>query len=92
MNGQYVPSTAFEPDFASEDVLREYLSLRLAMGKFGIHEDDNGILVADYCNGSTIFLFKLAPDLSLDGFAQPICMVNIRLDIKFKTSLTSNIT
>jgi len=92
MNGQFVPSTAFTPDFASEDVLREYLSLYLATGKFGIHEDDNGILVSDYCNGSTIFPFTFAPDLSLDGFAQPIRMVNIRLDIKFKTALTTNIT
>jgi hypothetical protein len=92
MNGQFVPSTAFEPDFASENVLREYLTLYLATGKFGIHEDDNGILLSDYMSGSTIFPFTFSPDLSLDGFAQPIRMVNIRLDIKFKTALTTNIT
>ena len=92
INGQYAPSTAFEPDFATEDVLREYLSLYLATGKFGINEDDNGILASDYCNGSTIFPLTFAPDLSVDGFAQPIRMVKIRLDIKVKTPLTANIT
>jgi len=92
MNGQFVPSTPFEPDFTNEDVLREYLSLYLATGKFGIHEDDNGILLSDYCNGSTIFPFTFSPDLSLDGFAQPIRMVNIRLDMQFKSPLAANIT
>jgi len=92
MNGQHVPSTPYEPDFANENVLREYLSLYLATGKFGIHEDDNGLLAADFCHGCTIFPFTFAPDLSLDGFAQPIRMINIRLDINFSKPLHENIT
>ena len=92
MNGQHVPSTPYEPDFANENVLREYLSLYLATGKFGIHEDDNGLLAADFCYGCTIFPFTFAPDLSLDGFAQPIRMINIRLDINFSKPLAENIT
>jgi len=92
MNGQYAPSTPYTPDFANELYMREYLSLFLATGRYGIHEDDNGISLKDYLHGNAIFPFTFAPDLSLDGFAQPIRMVNIRLDMKFKTKLAQNIT
>src|SRR3977135_20200 len=92
MNGQFVPSTPYEPNFTTENVLREYLALFLSTGKFGIHDDDNGLLLADFCKGSTIFPFPFSPDLSLDGFAQPIRMVNIRLDMQFKSPLAANIT
>lgn len=94
MNGQYAPFTPYLPDFHAdhEDYVREYLALFLATGRFGIHEDDNGISMKEFANGCTIFPFTFAPDLSLDGFAQPIRMVNIKLDIKFKEALSANIT
>jgi hypothetical protein len=92
MNGQFTPSTPYTPDFTSDNYLREYLSLFMATGRFGIHEDDNGISLMDFAHGCTLYAFTFAPDLSLDGFAQPIRMTNIRLDIKFKSALTTNIT
>src|SRR3977135_232 len=91
MNGQYAAQTPYTPNFGSQDVLREYINLFLATGQFGINEDDNGILIGDYIGGNSIFAFTFAPDLSLTGFAQPIRMINIRLDIDFKVPLPSNI-
>ena len=92
VNGQFVPSTPFLPDWTNENYIREYLSLFLATGRYGIHEDDNGILLKDFAHGCSIFPFTFAPDLSLDGFAQPIRMVNIRLDMHFSKPLPSNVT
>ena len=90
MNGSPVPSTAFRPDFATENIAREYLTLFLATGSFGINDDDNGILLKDWANGMCLFPFTFSPDLSLNGHEQPIRMNNIRMDIEFKTELASN--
>src|SRR5271156_3756496 len=92
MNGQHTPSTPFKPNFTNEHFLREYLALFMATGRFGIHKDDNGVSMKDFAGGCAIFPFTFAPDLSLDGFAQPIRMSHIRLDIKFGSVLATNIT
>ena len=92
INGQFTPAEPFTPDFATEDVRREYISLFLGTGHAGLNEDQNGILMADFVGGNTIFAFNLSPDLFLSGHGEPARLSNIAIDIKFTTALTEPTT
>jgi len=91
VNGQFTPSEPYTPNFANEDIRREYLSLFLSTGKAGIHDDDNGLLMVDFTGGSTLFPFNLSPDLFLSGHGEPARISNINMDILFSKPLDENV-
>src|SRR6266853_16757 len=74
-----------------QDIRRKYLSLFLSTGKAGIHDDDNGLLMVDFHNGSTLFAFNLSPDLFLSGHGEPARISNINMDILFSKPLEENV-
>src|SRR5277367_6266280 len=88
VNGQFTPSEPYTPNFSSavEDIKREYVSLHLSTGHAGLMEDQNGILMADFAGGCTIFAFNLSLDLFLSGHGEPARLFNIGIDIKFGAS------
>src|SRR5277367_4384274 len=92
VNGQFTPAEPYTPNFAStvEDIKREYVSLHLSTGHAGLMEDQNGILMADFAGGSTIFAFNLSPDLFLSGHGEPARLSNIGIDITFSSPLKEN--
>ena len=92
VNGQFTPCEPYTPNFAStvEDIKREYVSLHLSTGHAGLMEDQNGILMADFAGGCTIFAFNLSPDLFLSGHGEPARLSNIGIDIKFGSPLVGN--
>ena len=89
VNGNYVPHPPFTPNHEKKWIAREYMALFMSLGKSGILNDDNGILLKDFSQGCCLYCFMLAPDLCLSGHAQPARLSPISLEIKFAKPITS---
>ena len=94
VDGVQFPSVAFTPDFASGLYTREYLSIYETLNQMTT-DACLSLSRENYVKGNVIFGFSFAPDpiddSSKSGYVNPIRHGSIRLSLKFKTALTSNI-
>ena len=91
-NGASIPSAPYTPNFARKLIAREYYNIFLQLGKHGMFSDDNGITLADYAAGNTLYVFNLAPDLAIWGHAQPVQYTNVNIVLKFANAIPKQIT
>jgi hypothetical protein len=100
VNAVQVPLLAFEPDFPSKHVCREYYHLLQTVMGACTDQQALGISLKEYTHtggnalGKTLFGFLLQPDVE-GGPADtlsPIQQGNMDLRLKFKTALTLNVT
>ena len=89
--GQLINGTPFEPDYANDLYIREYVDLYRALGQ-DTSEPKMNISYADYKNNSCFYAFNLTPDCSSSGADEG--MVNllqsdsIQLEFGFTASTT----
>ncbi|KAM3915724.1 uncharacterized protein F54H12.2-like [Leptodactylus fuscus] len=81
-DGHQVPSRPFQPDFASEQAVREYMALVHIAGK---QKSDSGLSIdrEEFLNGYTLFAFDLTPDQEPGGHFSLVKTGNLRAEIRF---------
>ena len=89
-DGESIPDrTPYEIE--DGEFARPYLGMHHSLELFNRNEN-NGITLHEYSHGNTFFVFNLTPDLVVgSGCQQPFRNGNIRLEMKFRTQLTSSI-
>ena len=90
VNELLVPTYPLNPNFTDKKVLESYETLYDVVGRLG---DDwsNGLSIADYCGGSALYGFTVAPD-SLCRGDQPDLIGQIDISLKFGTPLPETMT
>ncbi|MCP4460779.1 MAG: hypothetical protein GY816_22570, partial [Cytophagales bacterium] len=90
-NGQSLPSTPLELNFANGKYMRDYMNMIQGLELY-CKDESNGITPYDFANGSTFFIFNLTPDLNYGGACgQKFEQTNLRLDMKFAKALPNSI-
>lgn len=91
VNGVPHPSTAFQPDFASGNCIREY---RHFLDNLGVSTDNVGFNVhfSKFCKNMALFTYDFTPDLCNSFHDHPDHSGYVSLDLRFKTALPKNIT
>lgn len=85
--GEAIPfRQPFQPRFSDKICTREYMSFIQSLDLFNKSED-NDITLHEYMNGYTLYAFNLTPNLNIAGSAQTERDGNLRLEIKFSSSL-----
>lgn len=89
------PPKPYEPNFANETFLREYLGLFQALNQ-NMTDAVTNISLDTYGLSNTIFAFNFSPDLSTGpapaGHVSPLKTGNLRLVMRFSTQLAQNMT
>ena len=90
VNELLVPTYPLNPNFTDKKVLESYETLYDVVGRLG---DDwsNGLSIADYCGGSALYGFTVAPD-SLCREDQPDLIGQIDISLKFGRPLPETMT
>ena len=90
VNELLVPTYPLNPNFTDKKVLESYETLYDVVGRLG---DDwsNGLSIADYCGGSALYGFTVAPD-SLCRGDQPDLIGQIDISLKFGRPLPETMT
>ena len=81
------PAVPLTPDFRNHRVLRSYLQLFAATGRF-YTDGGIGISPGEFLDGYTLFAFDLTPDGSHGQHYTINKRGNLRLDLKFRSALT----
>ncbi|KAI1287884.1 hypothetical protein HDE_09787 [Halotydeus destructor] len=90
VNGVQLPAIPYQPNFGKKLAVREYLALYRAMNQ---NTTDPSLYISydEFLDGKTIFGFQYSPDLSngcgCTGHLSPITNGNLRLHVKFSTSV-----
>ena len=92
IDGQQQHVRPFEPNFANNWYIREYMSLFEGVSKIG---KDEGVDITrdDYAHGYTLFCWDLSPD-QCDGGGGHMNLARdgtVRLDVRFNTALAGTI-
>jgi hypothetical protein len=82
IDGQPFPSKPIQTDFATGQCTIPYFNLARATGK-AFTDQNNGVSIEEYKNGSTIFGFDLTPDHCEGGGVHLIRNCSIVLDVTF---------
>ena len=90
VNGNPIPSQAFQPDFESGKYLREYRNM---VDSCGILHDDvsNNITPKQFAKGKAYFVFDLSPDSCNGVHLHPSENGNVDIDIGFAKGNSSPI-
>lgn len=95
LDGKMYPEKPFTPDFENGLYIREYLSLFEATNQ-DIVDTCITIKRENFVNGNNIFAVNLSPDLTSGccstGYVNPIKFGSMRLQVRFKTPLSTAIT
>jgi hypothetical protein len=91
-DGESVPYTQpLQTDFGNQLVGKAYMSMIQNLEMYNTNTN-NGITMAKFIDGYTLFAFNLTPDLSAGGSCgQPYQTGNLRLELKFDAALTEGI-
>jgi hypothetical protein len=92
LGGQSVPfRQPLTLDFDNENYLKGFMSSIHALESYNQNES-NGITLENFKKGHSLFVFNLTPDMAVGGgCTQPQTFGNLRLELKFKTSLPETI-
>ena len=90
VNSQLLPRIPLEPNFATNDYLREYLTVLEAMG-YDTGPYTWGIAPSSWATGYNIWVFKVTPG-SIGSLRSNQVNGDIRLEMKFAAPTTGNIT
>ena len=89
INGEPLNPTLFQPDFETENYLREY---RWMLDNIGLQQiGSNGITKSEFKSNSCFFPFDLSPDQCNSFYLHGIENGTIDIDVGFKTALTENV-
>ena len=94
-NGENTPIQRLEPDFTNGNYQREYLNILSSCSLLGQRSDTLCFDMSEYAKGGySIFVFNLTPDNSMTSSTsvQHADASNLRLDTKFSSALTENVT
>ncbi|KAK2834689.1 hypothetical protein Q7C36_015390 [Tachysurus vachellii] len=86
VDGTQYPAKPFQPDFQSDNAVREFYSLILASGK-QLKDQALAINREEYSRGYTLFAFNLNPD---DDCGQHLSLIksgNMRMELRFRQAL-----
>lgn len=90
-DGDYVVYKPFEPNFKTNDYLREYCSTFISLNMFNT-DDSNGITFDSYKNGYFYLLYDMTPDSDLSSGGVNVSKPgNLRLELSFEKALTSTV-
>ena len=89
-NSQLIPNIPLEPKIATQDYLREYLSLMEAMG-YDARPYTWAITPTHWANSHNIWVFKVTPG-PIGGFHSKHLNGDIRLEMKIANALTTSVT
>ena len=89
-NSKLIPRIALEPNFTTNDYLREYLTVMEAMGYY-TGPYTWALIKTQWANGHNIWVFKVTPGL-IGGLHSKQINGDIRLEMKFATQLARNVT
>ena len=78
--GESTPFRPFKLNFGAGQFYREYMAMYQALGMYN-RDEENDISPADFAGGTALFAFNLAPDLELQGYAQPLREGNLKLEL-----------
>ena len=84
VNGEMVPQTALQPNFAGKDYIKEYYKVLEALN-YDIGPNCWDITPEEWANGYNIWAFKITPG-PLGSVRSMPRVGNIRLEIKFSTA------
>ena len=91
-NDTMIPSKAYTPDFENFQFGRSFYSIFQATNSY-FNENTVDINTTEYIKGSCIWGFDMTPDrCSNNDFFHKIENGNIRLEVRFKTPVESNLT
>ena len=90
VNSELVPRVPLEPNFATGDYLREYLTVMEALG-YDIGPNTWSITPTQWAGGYNIYAFKITPG-SIGAVRSNQLTGDIRLDMKFANALAENVT
>lgn len=89
--GEYATHPPLEPNFADNHYMRLYALTQRSLGMYNT-DDANGITPSDFAQGYGIYVFDLTADTDPYGsHIQPQQTGNLRLDLKFKSTLSNTI-
>ena len=89
-NSQLIPRIPLEPNFATNDYLREYLSVMEAMG-YDTGPNTWAITPTQWASGHNIWVFKVTPG-PIFGLHSKQLNGDIHPEMKLATALGANVT
>nr|CAB3266070.1 uncharacterized protein F54H12.2-like [Phallusia mammillata] len=89
-DGRMIPGKALQPDYANRRYIRSFLTMFSGTGTF-FENSGNGIDVADYSRGFTLYCFDLTPDQSDLASFDLVRHGNVRLTANFSAPLDSSV-
>lgn len=91
VNGLPMPSTVLQPDFESQNCIREY---RHFLDNLGVATDNAGFNICfnRFLNNMSLFTYDFSPDLCNNYHDHPDNSGYVSLDLRFAKPLPTNIT
>ncbi len=90
VNGEMVPSRPYQPNFANNHYIRDYLSL--FEGTRTLFSDKSVDINRDeYAHGFTFWIFDLSPDHACGQCTAPPRNGNVRVELKFTAATTETV-